>query len=79
MLVKKKRRKTFEQALASSGRLIDPYQTMGDIGDPISDIIGNVKGQMVELRTGLTLAAVASTAAAVGVVLLLVTMPRGKR
>lgn len=81
----------YERAIAQHGaRVINPYGStvaamgLGDIaglGDvsPIDQFLGNVRGQLSELRSGLTFAAAASGAAAVGVVLLLLTMPRGRK
>lgn len=71
----------YSAALKKASRNIDVYgsEGMGDLADPLTNAVSNVKGQLKELRTGLTLAAAASTAAAIGVVLLLVSMPRSRK
>jgi hypothetical protein len=44
---------------------------LGDLGDPFSNVVNNVKAQVAQLRQGITLSAAASTAAALAAILLL--------
>lgn len=82
-------RASYENAFTRElmNRPIDPYDAsnLGELaddggveglGDPLGDFVGNLKLKLQDLDFGLKIAAAASVAGAVGVILMLVTMKR---